>query len=441
MGYFYHDTDGGGSATAPYDTWAKAHSDITVVIGAMSAGDICFSQGSVADTAAVTRSLFTPGTDVSPCTFIACADGTTNEGTAITPSDLAADASLEITSTGSASSISIDGVNQWVGYLFTPKDKFNPWTTSKNTYINCKIKMSDDYLEQDNTAKQIFINTDIESNIQWSYIRIRNCTKWYGGARIETGSPVSAYSIYISDTRACFECHGVDWSGQQSTVIARDYAARLIQFVNCKMPASYTLVETATGDGFIEFIGSSDAGSVQDSKSIQDYTKASIHGTVDLQITNVRSNGADDGATGVFAYDLTPNINATVEGNYECSVKSPWMSLWVEGGTEITVTVHVANDSGADFNEDDMWCEWVTPDEGDTAAYDVTHTPNKERLVVSTTAVTDDFSTWAVIANPQKFSKTFTPGYTGFVQARVHFAKRYAASPKTLTVDPRIVKS
>ncbi len=93
MAFFYVDTDGSG-ASAPYGTWATAGQDLITVAAAMSAGDICFVQGSATDTAASSRTIVFSGTYASPVIIVGVADGTTNTGTSVVVGDLASRGSL-----------------------------------------------------------------------------------------------------------------------------------------------------------------------------------------------------------------------------------------------------------------------------------------------------------------------------------------------------------
>jgi hypothetical protein len=438
MAYFYHDTDA-GVGTSPYDTWAKASGDIELVIAAMSAGDICFSQGAADDTKAGVRSMACPGTITNPNTFIACKDGTTNEGASITTSDLVGSGTRpRITTTTSSGSLRwTTGASFWYGYEFQIFDRVEFWAAAATLMDTCNFIQDNDYIQLYVNSRVTWRNVDIQCIGQWSYLRLGAIFNWIGGSYIHTGT---------TRDRA-FDCNGTEISVitgvdlteaiTGTTALFEDFSTA-VRLVSCKMPSSYTMSLSYTaGYQPIEVIGSSDAGSVANTASVQDYTKECIEGTVDLQTTNVRTGAADDGASGVFCYDMTPRVNATLESS-SSTVKSPWLSTWVAGGAEITCNVYVANDSGADFNEDDMWCEWITPDESDTTQHEHSFVPGDERLILNTTPVTDDDSSWVTVANPQKFVKTFTPGYVGWVQARVHFAKRYAATPATLTVDPKI---
>ena len=93
----------GGTATAPYDTWAKSLTTIAAAIAAMVAGDTLYMTSAYSESAAgMTVTL--PGTDASPVRLIGGTEGATSGLTA-----LADGATLESTS----STITIAGT----GYL------------------------------------------------------------------------------------------------------------------------------------------------------------------------------------------------------------------------------------------------------------------------------------------------------------------------------------
>ncbi len=114
------------------------------------------------------------------------------------------------------------------------------------------------------------------------------------------------------------------------------------------------------------------------------------------------------------------------------------MSVWVAAGSQ-TLTIYISNDTGTDYNEDEVWCEFYTPDAGDTAQHDQTFDADGARLFPSSTAVTDDGSTWGGdgAGNGQRMSTTVTTGFEGWAYARLHLAKRQA-TPDTLFLDPKI---
>ena len=435
MAYRYKDTDGGSDANGG-TTWADAKLTQEGLISVMSAGDIGVSQGAADDTAAVSRTFTSPGTNTNPCLFLGCVDGTTNEGVNIVAADLATSTLNPVSCTGASSDIIWDGASVWYGFDFTISDRPTTKANSNTKFINSRITAGDRFnMAEANVGEIFFVETEYEINGSTAYLVPPPNGKftWIGGKLTETAA---ISRLFLSnDTPTLLQ--GVDLSALTGSFYAS--AIQPARILNCKMPASYTLLDSrpVTPRGMVEVIGSDNTTSIANDSSIQDYTKEDMYGTVDLEVTNVRTGAADDGAAGVFCYAMTPGVNLTKES--VGALTSPLLSRWVPGGSSITCTIFIANDGGVDYNEDDVWCEWITPDDGDTAQHDVSHTPDLGRLLDNSIAVTDDaVSSWVTAANAQKFVKTFTPGYEGWVQARVHFAKRFAATPDTLYLDPKI---
>jgi hypothetical protein len=176
---------------------------------------------------------------------------------------------------------------------------------------------------------------------------------------------------------------------------------------------------------------------------MQDLLIQNEFGSIENEATAVRTNGADDGASGGFSYALTPVASKTAEG--AAALISPWIYKWVPGGSAQTLTVHIANDGASDFNRDEVWAEFLTVSATDSPEHDLQAEDSgfAQTMLGGATAVTDDTgSTWGTGAsNHQKFEHTVTPGFEGWAMVRVHYQKRFTASPDVLYVDPRIILS
>lgn len=172
--------------------------------------------------------------------------------------------------------------------------------------------------------------------------------------------------------------------------------------------------------------------------SFQDQEWESYWGSISMETTVVRSGGADDGGDGGYSLALTPTAGRTMESL--TGLFTDWICGVVGGdGTAKTLTVYIANSSGADLQDDDVIVEVISPSEDGNIKSVFTHT----RLAPLDTPanITDDaVSDWGSGAgsnNAQKFEITITPKYTGIVMVRVGFMKYYAASPATLYVCPK----
>ena len=445
MAYFYADFDGAG-ATAPYDTWAKAGQSLGTVVLAMSAGDICFVQGAAADSQATAYTLDSAGTVGNPIIVIGVKDGTTNTGTGVDVNDIAirgTDTLPIVQTTGSNSFNLIAGHAQWNGISFVSGSQWRSNNVeATHDFIGCEVSFVGDVLLNGEICRHFYTDCELEFNgIGTTDI---NCTagaglRMFGGVITFTGAPDQLLRAGASNV----EMTSVDLTGMGNIPIQTGAGVVIKnKFVNCSMPATYTRWSgtPVNSDSALEMIGCASGSTKGATTSYQEYALETLYGTILNEATAVRTGGADDGASGVFSYAMTPRIDHTVEStNY--SLKSPWMAVWLAGGSN-TLTVYIANNTAStDFNEDEVWVEFYTPDAGDTAQHDQNFDPANARLITSATAITDDTgSTWGTGGNNhQKMSVTVTTGFEGWAYARLHFAKRYAASPATLYLDPKII--
>jgi len=438
MSFFYQDTDGGSDANDG-TTWALAKLTLEGLLAVMSAGDTGFIQGAATDTAASSRTFTSPGTIGNPCKLIGVVDGTTNTGTSVVVADLAVTLPV-VSNSGAASDLTFVGSSDYCNIKFISADFINTpqlnFITITNGHMawadriaggaDGKLRLINSVLEPTTTAAALTPAASSEISID-------------GGSFLFT----AAAPVVRSSADGFVNIKGCDLGGLTSSIVGGNGDNARVKLNNCKMPASFSIYATAhdTLAGFAELVGCSNASSVAATDSIQDYQYEDAYGTIDLETTAVRTGGADDDATGAFSYAMTPAANATLESS-GATLKSPWMSVWVDGGSN-TLTVYIANDSAStDYLLDEAWVEFYTPDEGDTAQYDQTFDAGDARLLDSTTAITDDTgSTWGTGANNhQQFSATVTTGYTGWAYARLHLAKR-SATPDTLFLDPRIIVS
>ena len=436
MALAHVDLDGGGSNTAPYETWAKAASSTQTGVTAAGAGGACFVQGAAADTAAAARTLASLGTITNPTRLIGVKDGTTNEGVNIVASDLlvrGTDTLIDFNNSGAGNDIFVTGSIIFKGIAITSIDRFHPFEADHSVTLDgCEISATQIRSTSEGGACRIVdsettLTTTININIIASLI-------------FEGGEILGSVTNLLTQGRSgVLDFTGVDISGLTVTNLTGNNTMTQLTFKNCKMPASYTKLGVAyTQDiGFVRLIGcSSNTAAKAATSSYPDYEYEDIYGTVGGEFTIVRTGGADDGASGGFAYAMTPHIDATLEST-GATLKSPWLSVWLAGGSN-TLTVYICNDTAStDFNEDDVWVEFYTPDAGDTAQHDQNFDPADERLLVSSTIITDDTgSTWGTGGNNhQQLSTTETTGFEGEAYVRLHFAKRYAASPATLYLD------
>lgn len=231
---------------------------------------------------------------------------------------------------------------------------------------------------------------------------------------------------------------GCDFSGSEATPIVDlvTFFSGTIEFWNCRMPASHALTGgTSSGYFSVTNYGSDDQTGLTDTNSEQQFEQHTNAGTVDVETTVVRTDGADDGATGGWSWGVVAN-NVT---DNVVSVITPWMYVWVEGdGTAKTLTVFIANDdtegAGNLLEDDEIYLEVVFPSAAGISMFD--RVTNRLTLLGTAADIATDSSTWGTGGNnKQKLTQSISPDYQGPVYCRVHFSK--SATPPVLYVDPK----
>ena len=434
MANFFMDTDAGSDASDG-TTWANAKLTLEGLLAVMSAGDSGFIQGAATDTAASSRTFTSPGTNVNPCRLVGVADGTTNEPPVV--GDLAS-ATPKISNSVAGSDIIIAGAIDIYNIHITSVDRINLSAATSLSITNGQFTYNERFegVGSGSTAFVLY-NSILEPTATGALLH-QHTLFMYGGSILFT----AAADIIRNFSVGSYEFYGVDISGlgSSSSIINGANATATALLSNCSLPATYNLFNgTPTlKNPSVTVLASDNTSSLSSTSSIQEYRYEDLHGSIDLETTAVRTGGADDGATGVFSYAMTPHANATLESS-NATLKSPWMAVWLSAGAN-TLTVHIANDSAStDYLEDEVWVEFYTPDADDTAQHDQNFDPANARLLDSTTIITDDTgSIWGAGGNNhQKLSVTVTTGFEGWAYATLHLAKRQSA-PDTLFLDPKI---
>jgi len=440
---YYMDTDAGSDGDNG-STWALGFLTLKYAHTQMAAGDSLYVQGAAADayTAAGNHTFLAAGTFKSPTRIIGCADGTTAEPPAA--ADFTTKSTGPTISTGASAGVMIfDGsATNWGMYVqgiqfdFTASSSRLDNNANGNiSYVDCDFDFTTPNGTMNNQAGTNVEFIDCTIAVDYMFPTADGFFTMIGG---QANFKNASFAIR-NDGNTTQRYIGVDFSGGTPLNITTGGTNNdNTRLMNCRFPASWVLVRDAqTVNGSITAIGCNSTGTLAAASSYQDYEFEDIHGTIDDEATIVRTGGADDGATGAFSYAMAPKTSATLEGT--CAfLASPWLRVWTAGGTN-TFTVFITNGTG-DLNKDEIWCEFLSPNSDDGSDHTLTFDPTViARSEVSTTIVTDDTaSTWVTHnTNKQKFSTgSITTGYTGWVYARVCYAK---ASGQTVYLDPRII--
>ena len=467
MADLYCDMDGGGSDTAPYETWAKAHADLSVVIAAAAAGDSIWVQG-VSTTFAVAKTITGPTDESNPAECLGVKNGTAAEppvqadlipglrtGDATRAyKQTAGNAPPKFTTTTSGDLITINGYINFYGIAFeATADRFElGGAVSHNLFFEeCSLTFgsggSNDGLGLGTSGAGVDTR-----------LRTLNCLIAFTGGAASSINPLNrGFDVDFISTEFTFVTAlnslvgagastmpgrirfiGCDLSAHAGSLVAIAGANALVaEFWNCKTHASASMATgTTAGHWRVEAHLSEPDGTPKTSgQSRQSVAIATSEGDIVEETTAVRTGGASDGATGAHALAFTPAINQTRDN--VLALVGPWMGGMIAGdGTSKTLTVYIANDGAADYNDDDVWLEVLYPSEAGGAKHDFN--TNQMQLLGTPTAVTDDAgSIWGTGGdNHQKLQITIAPDYTGAIMARVMFAKNFGASPETLYVDP-----
>ena len=453
MAHFHMDANTGSDANDG-STWALAKLTFEGLVGLMSAGDFGYvraNASSVFDTAAATRTFTFPTGTTNSSSFIrGVKTGTTNEGANIVGSDLVVRGTdtlpvIECTGANSDLSFNAGATVHYYGIDFRCSDQIlSNSQGAYHTWQGCRLQFTDRIRSQ--AGIHDYYDCELAFNAGGAQFSMQNPCYIRGGEFTFNGTVGDIFDTNPFSNRGNYVIEGVDmstWATGQNLV---DLQASSCQgeavFRNCAMPASFDLmsavVSFATPMGSITAINMSTATSIGDTSSFQNYERVDRYGTIVEETTAVRTGGADDDAAGGFAYAMTPFSDAVIESSHS-SVKSPWMEIWVEAGSQ-TLTVFIANDTAStDYNEDEARAEFYFPNNNDTSQWDMTLDPDLPYLLGSSTAITDDTgSSWGTGANNhQKFTAAINPGYEGPAYARVILSKRQT-TPDTMYVDPAL---
>lgn len=413
-------------------TWATAKLTQEGLFSVMSAGDDGYCQGSAADSSGSSRTLTSPGTIDNPCRIVGVALGTTNEPPV--ESDLAS--TLPVIQTTGSADFNFQGFTTWQNIEITPSDKM--FFIDYNEFIKSKLNVFDDFGGIGGKIVLIDSELDLLSGGNGGFLQGKfrmyggTLTKSGTGGAIDSGSPTGSMKFY-----------GVDMSSLGTTSLARGSSGSIeIKVVNCRLPSTFNIYPgTPTGSTNAEVIKSSNASSIPNTECVLDYRYENAFGSVEHNTSVVRTGGASpfpppNDTDQQYSYALTPNANATREGTL-AKVMTPMMPIWVEAGSQ-TITFHICNDGGVDYNEDEVFIELYAPNNNDTTQHEHTFEADDARLFPSTTPVADDPSAvWSGAGgNGQKFDVPINPGFIGYAYAFIHVTKRQA-TPDTIFVCPK----
>jgi hypothetical protein len=343
-----------GSATAPYDTWAKAATTIETAVEAAAAGERVFVDSAHTDTIVADLVIATTAAGVQ---VISTSDTATEP-----PATYAAGATI----TGSATSgvdIDIRG-GSWFGFTFIPS----------NTTLGGGLRLSsvDDkatYLESCTfnagtiSTNFITLGTNSAANV---LVETRNCSFVWGhasqdlnvqGPWRDIGSDLGAGAATPSPLMAMaqgpdIELYGSDLSDFTTPFAAgtSPYYARLY---GCKLHASFSppsFTVDASGEIWMYDCASGDEHFRLRHYNYRGNTTSTATGAIPST-----DAGTYDG-TNAHSLVVIANAAATIGKPYQ----TPWSSVYHAGTSAITPRLEILrDDSTSAYTDGEVWAEWL----------------------------------------------------------------------------------
>jgi len=424
------------------DAWADATLTLAKAAANDAAGDTIYVAHDHNETGASNVTLSIAGTASSPVRII-CADTSTN----------ATATSGAMTVTG-GTNITFNGFFYCYGIAFTAGSSGSAHmfylvasSSPSQFFENCSFSTLSTY------SSGAFYLTALGANTA-SSLTLKNCTFKFGhasqslvstrcavnitGGSIASGSSAITKFIGLSENSSYVRITDFDFTNAASSMNLVSTTATCqskIDFINCKLPASWSggIVSAAiTAIGFRASMYNCDSGATNYRLWIETYA-----GSIKSETTLVKTGGASDGTTAIsWKLVTSANSNETV-----APLITDDMAIWIDStGSSKTITVDILHDSTTALTDAEVWLEI---DYLSSSAQPLGTPASDKRATVLTTATaqTTSSATWTTTGmtnpNKQKLEVTFTPQMKGFVYARVCLAK----ASYTIYVDPEPVIS
>jgi hypothetical protein len=282
--------------------------------------------------------------------------------------------------------------------------------------------VNDFYIEFRNTPVS-FANANDSMNIYSAHFRWLNTTSALQGT-----VPTKLFQWGGGGWAGFVECIGVDFSaaGAGKTLVDTGPSSfRRASFLDCKLNASVTKVAANQPIGLeVDFWRSGSSG-------VNYNVNSSRHnGTLDEEVTIVRTGGATDGTTPI-AWKIVTNAGANF---FKPFVSLP-IAIWNDTvGSPVTATIEGIWGGGAVPNNDDIWieAEYLGASGSPLGSF---ITDAKADVLAAAAGHTTSSVTWGGSTTKFKMAVTFTPQQKGWVLLRVKAAK----ASSTFYIDPKVV--
>lgn len=427
-----------GGDNSDGSTWAKAYTTLNgAMTGAAVAGNDYWAASDHVESTAGAITHTSPGTVAAPCRVVSV-----NRAGSTPP--VAADvlAGASVATTGAAAINFLGNVSVCYGVTFSAGSVANAANILHSTTTSCSWNYDTCafILNSTNAANKLLMGTATATAT--SLCTWRDCTVkfgatgqgflvksgqfyWKGGSVDAAGSaPTTLFLDTTPGGTSIVLLEGVDLShlGSGKTIFGAKTINGEWTIKDCKLGSSVTPLTTPTARANSYVIRSASSG--------LNYTHAkyNFEGSLDQEITVVRTGGATDGTTPI-AWKISTTANCKPMNPFIC----PPISIWNTSTSSMTVTMYGISDGGAVPNKDDIWMEIEYLGTASFPLGNFTSTFPATILTVGT-ATTSDTSTWGGSTSKFKLvSSSFTPAFAGPFTIRI---KVGAASVANYYVDP-----
>ena len=292
-------------------------------------------------------------------------------------------------------------------YLTTANDSFAKYT-SCSYEILASATSGSRYFYQSGAATIALIQDGSFENPHRDYA----LRKFYGGTSRFRACDFSDFS----------ELHDDDSSSRSGSV----------QFSGCSTGSGFKVV----GDEKSKKIGSVTTSDYSGSATLGEADAvAGLVGCVDFygetkgDTSRYRDAGAKDSLTGDrYSHEISGQLGSLADGH-----NSTDLITRTEGGSPITVTLHVA--SGGTLHNDELWFDLFGPSDGSSARQHFA-TTRRANPTVAQAELASDSEAWtgSGVGTKQKISYTYTPHHAGLI----HVVPVYAKGSGSVWVCPKL---
>jgi len=355
--YVYHGAGGAGTGA----DWTNAYLRLNTALTAKAAGDTFFVADDHVETAAVTTTYTSPGTEANPC-FIYCVRRT---GGSVPPvvADLRETATV---STTVASNINLMGsVAECYGIIFQAGSGTSPASiTVGGSAVVWKFVKSSLRLTATSTASRITIgvsgaisilkDTTVQfGSVSQTIVPIGRMYIRCDGIAFIVGATIPTNLFVPGTSSGHLVIEGADFNNMTSGKAVLQVTGTVMftaVLKGCKLSTTMTMLQT----GAIPSIGAMEFTSIRVDSIDTNYRSEKITraGRQTTSTAYLRSGGATDGTT-----PLSWSVITTSTANWVTVFECMPISIWNETvGSPITVTIEAAL-GGAIPNNREVWME------------------------------------------------------------------------------------